>query len=110
MGNRNHHKKFYLLCGTCNRGFIRPQDLREYFVMGKNTGKYNCNKCNKHFPTFTKLAEHLTKQHGHNGKCSLCQELESTEPTGIGYVCCVCDVVFDIPRDLEHHMVNHDSI
>ncbi len=63
------------------------------------------------FLYFHKTAEHITKQHGHNGKCSLCQELESTEPTGIGYVCCVCEVVVLIfPRDLEHHMVNHDSI
>ena len=24
-------------------------------------------------------------------KCDLCDELEASEPTGIGYLCCVCD-------------------
>ena len=41
-------------------------------------------------------------------QCGLCQELESTKATGVGYVCFVCDVVFDVPRELEDHMVTHD--
>jgi hypothetical protein len=58
------------------------------------------------------LVQHIARYHGNDGnyQCRLCQELESTEPTGVGYVCCVCDVVFDIPRDLEDHMATHDSI
>ena len=58
------------------------------------------------------LVQHVARQHGNDGnyQCGLCQELESTEPTGIGYVCCVCDVVFDVPRDLEDHMATHDLI
>jgi hypothetical protein len=86
--------------------------LQEYFIEDKNTGKYVCNKCNKESSRFVKLVQHIERHHGNDGNylCGLCQELESTEPTGVGYLCCVCDVVFDVPRDLEDHMATHDSI
>ena len=29
------------------------------------------------------------------------------EPTGIGYICTICDIEFDIPRKLEDHMNTH---
>lgn len=37
-----------------------------------------------------------------------CRELESTEPTGIGYVCYICDVEFVIPIELKNHMMTHE--
>ena len=53
--------------------------------------------------------KHIARQHGNDGtyQCCLCQELESTEQTGVGYICSVCDVVFDFPRELENHMTTH---
>jgi hypothetical protein len=59
-----------------------------------------------------RLVQHIAKEHGNDGhyQCRLCQELESTEPTGVGYVCCVCDVVFVVPRELEDHMATHDTM
>ncbi|CAB4015668.1 zinc finger 236 isoform X8, partial [Paramuricea clavata] len=94
----------------CGSEIIQPQDLQEDFV-DDNTGRYVCNKCNKKFSTFVKLSRHIARHHGNDGKyqCGLCQELESTEPTGVGYVCFVCNAVFDVARDLEDHMVTHDS-
>jgi hypothetical protein len=108
----NCHKKGHLLCHTCGTEIIRPQEIQEHIVEDRNTGKYGCNKCNKQSSGFMTLVQHIARQHGNDGnyQCALCQELESKEPTGVGYVCCVCDVVFDVPRDLEDHMVTHDSI
>jgi uncharacterized CHY-type Zn-finger protein len=86
--------------------------LQEHFVQDENTGKYTCYKCKKGFSNFMTLVQHIARQHGNDGnyQCGLCQELESKEPTGVGYVCFVCDVVFDVPRDLEDHMTTHDSM
>ena len=52
----------------------------------------------------------MAKQHDvydANFKCGLCQELESTEPTGVGYICSVCDIEFDVPSKLEDHISTH---
>ena len=51
----------------------------------------------------------MARQHVNNTnfQCGLCQELESTAPTGIGYICFVCDIEFDVPRKLEDHMITH---
>ncbi|CAB4022251.1 zinc finger 271-like [Paramuricea clavata] len=97
---------------NCHKEIIEPQDLQGHFAEDKSIGKYACNKCNKRFSNFMTLVQHIARHHGNDGnyQCGLCQELESTEPTGVGYVCCVCDVVFDVPRDLEDHMATHDSM
>jgi hypothetical protein len=104
-----------LFCNSCRKEIIGPQDCQGHFLEDQRIiRKYACNKlkCNKRFSNFMKLVQHIARQHGSDGnyQCGLCQELKSKEPTGVGYVCCVCDVVFDIPRDLEDHMATHDSI
>ena len=33
-------------------------------------------------------------------QCDVCQELESSTATGIGYICCICDVVFETANEL----------
>ena len=110
--SKQQNNKKHLFCKSCNREIIRPQDLKEHFVEDKYNGKYVCEKCNKQFTDFNKLIQHIARQQGNDGKyqCGFCQELESTEPTGIGYVCCVCDAVFDIPWELEDHMVTHNMM
>ena len=106
------HTKRHLVCNSCNKEIVQPQDLQEHFVEDKNTGKYVCNYCNEQLSNFMTLIQHITRLHGNYGnyQCGLCQELESTEPTGGGYVCCVCDVVFDVPRELEDHMITHGAV
>ena len=105
------HQKIHLLCSSCGREIIQPHDVQEYFVEDEHSTQCTCNKCNAKFSNSKKLLKHLKRQHGDDGtyQCCLCQELKSTEPTGIGYLCCVCDVVFDVPRDLEHHMTTTHS-
>jgi ribosomal protein L37AE/L43A len=83
--------------------------LQEHFVKDTSTGKSFCSKCSKEFPgSFVKFVQHIAMEHRNDGKyqCGFCQELESTEPTGVLYACCACDAVFDVPRELEEHMVH----
>jgi hypothetical protein len=101
-----------LLCNTCSREIVHPQDLNEHFFVFEHDGIYRCSKCDKRCINFMKLVQHIAKEHGNDGhyQCGLCQELESTQPTGVGYVCCVCDVMFVVPRELEDHMATHDKM
>ena len=99
------HKKMHLLCSSCSKEIIEPHDVREYFVEDEHTKQWTCKKCDEKFFNSKKLIKHIARQHGNDGtQCHLCQELESTEPTGVGYLCSVCDVVFDFPRKLEDNV------
>ena len=61
-----------------------------------------CDKCDKQFPDIESLYQHKAKVHGTSYQCDLCKELEAREATGIGYICCVCDVEFEIATELYH--------
>ena len=106
------HKRIHLLCRSCRREIIQSHDVQEYFVEDEHTKQCTCNTCDEKFSDSKKLVKHIARQHGNDGtyKCRLCQELESTEPTGVGYICFVCDVVFDFPRELEDHMTTHSAM
>ena len=108
----NRHKKLHLLCSSCGREIIQPHDVQEYFVEDEHTKQFTCNKCDEKLSNSKKLVKHIARQHGNDGsyQCCLCQELESTKPTGVGYICSVCDVVFDFPRELEDHMTTHSTM
>jgi DNA-directed RNA polymerase subunit RPC12/RpoP len=77
--------------------------------MDKEGKQYVCSKCDESV-RFTNLVRHTEKHHKSDGEyhCGLCQELQSTEATGVGYLCCVCDAVLDHPKQLEDHMAAHD--
>ena len=106
------HKMIHLLCRSCRREIIQPHDVQEYFVEDEHTKQCTCNKCDEKFSNSKKLVKHIARQHGNDGtyQCRLCQELESTEPTGVGYICFVCDVVFDFPREFKDHMTTHSTM
>ena len=106
------HKKMHLLCRSCRREIIQPHDVQEYFVKDEHTKQFTCNKCDEKFSNSKKLVKHIARQHGNDGtyQCRLCQELELTESTGVGYICSVCDIVFDFPRELEDHMTTHSTM
>ena len=86
--------------------------MQEYFVEDEHTKQFTCNKCDEKFSNSKKLMKHIARQHGNDGtyQCRLCRELESTEPTGVGYICSVCDVVFHFPRELEDHLTTHSTM
>ena len=100
------------MCNTCSREIVQPQDVEEHFVEHEHDGRYMCSKCKKRCTDFVKLVRHIASQHGNDGnyQCGLCQELESTEPTGVGYICCLYDVVFDVTGKLEDHMATHNTM
>ena len=106
------HKNMHLLCKSCNKEIIQPHDVQEYFVQDEHTKQFNCKKCDEKFCDSKELVKHIARQHGNDGtyQCRLCKELDSTEPTGVGYICLVCDAVFDFPRELEDHMTTHSTM
>jgi uncharacterized CHY-type Zn-finger protein len=107
----NKHKRTHLCCRTCRQEITRPQDLEEYLVNEEdNTTHYDCNKCNIQFRNFQKILKHLARDHADDVICGLCQELDSAKPTAIGYVCCMCDKVYDLASELKNHMDNHSSV
>ena len=107
--NLKKHKKVHLLCKNCSREIIQPHDVQEHFVEDEHTKRCTCNKCDKKFSDSKNLVKLIARQHGNDGtyQCRLCQELESKEPSGVGYLCSVCGVVFDFPIELEDHMTMH---
>ena len=106
------HRNMHLLCKSSSKEIIQPHDVQEYFVQDEHTKQCTCNKCDEKFCDSKKLVKHIARQHGNDGtyQCCLCKELESTEPTGVGYICSVCDAVFDFPRELEDHMTTHNTM
>ena len=76
----------YLLCSSCNREIIQPDDVQKCFVEDKHTKQCTCNKYEVKFSSSNNLTKHLASD-GYDGKgiyhCRLCQELESTEPTAV---------------------------
>ncbi len=102
--------KAHLLCNTCHKDINQTQDLQGHFLQDEVTGKFVCSKCNKKSCNLPKLIHHIARQHISTStsiQCGLCQELECTEPTGVGYICSICDIEFDIASNLEGHMLTH---
>ena len=112
LSDFKRHKTIHLLCRSCGGEIIQPHDVQEYFVKNEHTKQFTCNKCDEKFSNSKKLVKHIARQHGNDGtyQCRLCQELESTEATGVGYICSVCDAVFDFPKELEDHMTTHSTM
>ena len=53
------------------------------------------------------LSRHKMKVHKKCKSFDLSNELKTRKPTGITYICCVCDEEFDIASELENHMAGH---
>ena len=106
LDKESHLKKGELVvCDTCGREISLPEELKHINECMVN----ECyDKCNKLFPNLESLNQHKSNEHGILYKCDVCQELEATEATGIGYICCICDAVFEIATDLENHIITHD--
>jgi uncharacterized Zn-finger protein len=102
-----HSRDGLLFCNSCGVEIIQEQGLvceilsGDYFV---------CDKCDKQFPDIESLYQHKAKDHGTSYQCDLCKELEAREATGIGYICCVCDVEFEIATELEDHVSMHANV
>ena len=95
-----------LLCHTCGKEIIQGQGHASEILSDDH---FDCDKCDKQFPDIESLYQHKAKDHGMSYQCDVCKELEAREATGIGYICCVCDVEFEIATELEDHMSRHNN-
>ena len=94
------------MCNTCGREIIAEQGSANEI----SNGNHECDKCNKHFLYLYRLNQHKSKEHGTSYKCDVCQELEASEATGIGYICFICDAEFEIATELENHIRSHENV
>ncbi|CAB3976646.1 zinc finger 836 [Paramuricea clavata] len=104
---RSHLRDGLLLCHTCGKEVIQGQgDANEILSDDQNI----CDECNKQFPDIQSVYQHKARDHGASYQCDVCKELEASNATGIGYICCVCDAEFEIAPELEDHMTVHDNV
>ena len=99
---RSHLKDELLLCINCGRENIESKE--QYLEVSKDN--YDCDMCKKQFPNLKKLKLHKAKDHRASYQCHVCIELNATEPTGIGYICFICDAEFQIASELEKHCMD----
>ena len=60
-----------------------------------------CSICQREILQFNQLSHKDQAILSENEyQCDVCQELESSTATGIGYICCICDVVFETANEL----------
>ena len=102
--NGTHLKDELLLCISCGREIMQSQEQHSEEISNSN---HDCDVCKKQFPDLKKLKLHKAKDHRATYQCHVCIELDATEPTGIGYICFICDAEFDIASELEKHMDTH---
>ena len=95
-----------LLCVTCGREILPSQEQR--LEISTSNHHHDCDVCMKQFPDLHKLKQHKARDHDLTYQCHVCIELNANEPTGIGYICFICDADFEIAYELEkHHMDIH---
>ena len=108
-GDKPYECHSLLFCNSCGREIIQGQGQgHANEILGDD--HFVCDKCNKQFPDIESLYQHKAKDHHTSYQCDVCKELEAREATGIGYICCVCDVEFEVATELEDHMSMHDNV
>ena len=109
-------------CYICNRKFTNQTCFLKHTTTHTGRGDQFCkcelldkklkntnDECMKQYSDHYSLKQHKLKDHGILYKCDFCHEIEASEPTGIGYLCCVCDAEFEVASKLEEHMLSHDN-
>ena len=94
-------------CDVCNKRFTQASHLVTHKRTHTGEKPYECDVCNAKFSTSSNLTTHKWKEHKQSKGFNLSSELKARKPTGITYMCCICDEEFEIPSALENHMVGH---
>jgi DNA-directed RNA polymerase subunit RPC12/RpoP len=83
-----------ILCKTCGGKIPRSQEMQDNIDMLSKLGQLKAN----------------CSENDMSSQCDFCQEIESSEPSGIGYVCSLCGCGFGNLKKLEDHIVDHNVI
>ena len=90
----------YIACGICSKTYSTKY-LRRNHVKGEHLGeKYECSvqNCGKKFPQ-----KHYRDEHEHT-------HTAQSNPTGLCYVCDICEHMSDSLEKLKQHKLNHSSV
>jgi hypothetical protein len=102
------HKKFHL-CITCGKDNVDvPQDSHGK-TKGKSHVSCDVHQCNRQFSDVKYLIQHKASEHGIPYQCSLCKQLQTTEPDEISFICSLCSVAFVTLEELESHVDTHNK-
>jgi hypothetical protein len=85
--------------------------MQESQEHAKVKSRFNCDVhlCNRQFSDVKYLIQHKASEHGIPYQCTLCKQLDTTEPNEISYVCSLCSVAFVTLEELENHVDTHDK-
>ena len=104
-----HQKKATFKCHVCSETFSNKQTFKRHAKKSHSVERaLQCKFCERQiFQSQQRSHEGSSENHY---RCDVCQELDSSTATGIGYICCICDVVFETANELENHMSVHGNV
>ena len=106
-----HQKERTFKCHICNKTFSHQKSLKLHTKKSHLTEtSQRCSICNQeilHTQQQTQKNQGIDENHY---RCDVCQELESSTTTGVRYICCICDVVFETANELENHVSVHGNV
>ena len=94
-------------CDVCNKKFTHASNLVRHKKTHTGGKPCKCDVGNKKLSLSASLSRRKVKVHKKCKSFDLSKELKTRKPTGITYICCVCDEEFDIASELENHMAGH---
>ena len=105
------HKKQAFKCHVCSKTFSHKGNLKGHMKKSHLMERaQRCSICERQIFQLNQLSHNDQASSSENHyKCNVCRELESSTATGIGYICCICDVVFETANELENHMSVYDN-
>ena len=106
-----HQKKATFKCHVCSETFSNKQTFKRHTKKSHLVeSSIQCNICDREiFQSLRRSRKNEGSSENHYS-CDVCQELDSSTATGIGYICFICDVVFETANELENHMSVHDNV
>jgi KRAB domain-containing zinc finger protein len=120
--NLSHHKIAHaepVECDVCKVTFTQEHNLIAHKMTHLEDTPMFCKTCGGKMPKPQEAQDGVDMQlelapisskRDVSFQCDFCQEIESNEPSGIGYVCSLCGCGFGNLKKLEDHVISHSVV